>query len=558
MSFFKALLKQNLGLILLAGVLGIASGGISAQLIALVNQHLSKTGVHGWTDSGWFYLFLVALALFTGISTQVAITFLTEKLSLILREQLCRRVTSMSLFQIETIGGQRLTASLAQDIPAITTALMGIPVIVINSAILLGCLLYLGFLSWTTTLFLVGFIVFAMVTYQLPERFAVRHLEENRQQWNHFYRAFDALIDGTKELQLHQKRQKAFFKKHILATLGDLRKSALGFQLLYAVINHWSKLLYFVFIGLLLFVLAPQQGLDAKTLAGFIIIVLYLIAPVDSVIDIIPKFRAAVIAYQNMTRLNVAFEKKAELTTTQSESGPLPNQLPGEPADIHLHQVRYTFFRDSDSRPFTLGPLSFTIPAGEIVFIVGGNGSGKTTLAKILTGLYKPQSGSISYGQSKIHDTDLSSYRQNFSAVFNNFFLFDDLLGLNNKNLDQSARFYLEKLQLDHKVNIQEGQFSTTKLSTGQRKRLALLTAYLEDRPIYLFDEWAADQDPEFKKVFYENLLPELKRKGKTLLVISHDDRFFYLADKVLKLTDGQAEVVTISKPNQPSTGYSA
>ncbi|MFD1905689.1 ATP-binding cassette domain-containing protein [Paenibacillus rhizoplanae] len=61
---------------------------------------------------------------------------------------------------------------------------------------------------------------------------------------------------------------------------------------------------------------------------------------------------------------------------------------------------------------------------------------------------------------------------------------------------------YLKMLDLDGKVSIDNGRFSTLKLSGGQRKRLALLICYLEDRPIYLFDEWAADQDPEFRKFF--------------------------------------------------------
>jgi putative ATP-binding cassette transporter len=173
---------------------------------------------------------------------------------------------------------------------------------------------------------------------------------------------------------------------------------------------------------------------------------------------------------------------------------------------------------------------------------VGGNGSGKTTLAKLLTGLYAPDGGDIRFDGQLITDQNREWYSQHFSVVFSDFFLFDSLLGLKRQvsNLDATARDYLVQLQLDHKVQVKDGNLSTTSLSQGQRKRLALLTAYLEDRPIYIFDEWAADQDPMFKEVFYDRLLPELRAKGKTVIVISHDDRYYHVADRIIKLDYGQ------------------
>jgi putative pyoverdin transport system ATP-binding/permease protein len=174
------------------------------------------------------------------------------------------------------------------------------------------------------------------------------------------------------------------------------------------------------------------------------------------------------------------------------------------------------------------------------VFLVGGNGSGKTTLAKVLAGLYAPESGEIRLNGRTVTASDREAYRQHFSVVFADFYLFERLVGLGRPDLDAQATQYLRHLRLDTKVSVTEGAFSTTELSQGQRKRLALLTAYLEDRPVYLFDEWAADQDPVFKKVFYTQLLPELKARGKTVLVISHDDRYFGMADRVIRLDYGK------------------
>jgi putative ATP-binding cassette transporter len=174
------------------------------------------------------------------------------------------------------------------------------------------------------------------------------------------------------------------------------------------------------------------------------------------------------------------------------------------------------------------------------VFLIGGNGSGKTTLAKVLVGLYAPESGTIRLNGRPIADADRESYRQHFAAVFSDFYLFERLVGLGRHDIDAEAEEYLRDLHLSHKVSVRQGVFTTLALSQGQRKRLALLTAYLEDRPVYLFDEWAADQDTLFKKVFYTQLLPELRARGKAVLVISHDDRYFGVADRIVRLDYGR------------------
>jgi len=200
----------------------------------------------------------------------------------------------------------------------------------------------------------------------------------------------------------------------------------------------------------------------------------------------------------------------------------------------------HSYHREQDDSHFVLGPIDLSFHRGELVFLVGGNGSGKSTLAKMIAGLYPPEAGEIRLDGQLISDKSRDEYRQLFSAVFSDFYLFDDLLGLHHADLDGQAEEYLTQLHLNHKVKVKNGTLSTTAVSQGQRKRLALLTAYLEDRPFYLFDEWAADQDPVFKDVFYTQLLPELKARGKTILVISHDDRYFDAADRLIKLDYGK------------------
>jgi putative ATP-binding cassette transporter len=186
--------------------------------------------------------------------------------------------------------------------------------------------------------------------------------------------------------------------------------------------------------------------------------------------------------------------------------------------------------------------LDVVFEPGQISFIVGGNGSGKSTLAKLVTGLYVPESGFVTLNGEKVGRDNVEWFRHNCSAVFTDFHLFEDYLGFDRPGIDDEVRYYLRELQLDHKVSVRGGRLSTVALSQGQRKRLALLTALLEDRPVYVFDEWAADQEPRFREVFYTELLPGLKRRGKTVIVITHDDRYFHCADQIIKLDFGHID----------------
>jgi putative ATP-binding cassette transporter len=203
---------------------------------------------------------------------------------------------------------------------------------------------------------------------------------------------------------------------------------------------------------------------------------------------------------------------------------------------LELDGVTFAFRREGDDRAFTLGPIDLALHPGELVFLIGGNGSGKTSFAKLLLGLYEPAAGTIRWDGAPVDRAGLDRYRQAFSAVFFDFHLFDELPASD----DAAAQGHLRELQLDEKVTVEGGKLSTLALSQGQRKRLALLAAYLEDRPLYLFDEWAADQDPYFKEIFYRRLLPRLKEQGKTVLVISHDDRYFDVADRVVRFSEGR------------------
>jgi putative pyoverdin transport system ATP-binding/permease protein len=269
-----------------------------------------------------------------------------------------------------------------------------------------------------------------------------------------------------------------------------------------------------------------------------VITTLYLMGPLAGVMTSISLFGRANVALLKVEQLGVSL---AEHSTEEC-----PIERPESPIRfdrLELVNVLHSYQHEKDDSSFVLGPINLRFRRGELVFLVGGNGSGKSTLAKIITGLYVPEAGEIRLDGELITDRNRDDYRQLFSAVFGDFYLFENLLGLTGgQNVDGQAKKYLEQLHLSHKVKIVDGALSTTAVSQGQRKRLALLTAYLEDRPFYLFDEWASDQDPLFKDVFYTQILPELKARGKTVLVISHDDKYFDVADRIIKLDYGKQD----------------
>ncbi len=268
--------------------------------------------------------------------------------------------------------------------------------------------------------------------------------------------------------------------------------------------------------------------------SGFVIVMLYVKGPNKQVAAGLPTLVQAQVAFRRVAELMTQFTNREQ---SLLDGADVP--LPGPVQEIALRNVSYGFPGVAGSTGFDLGPIDLSIRGGEALFIVGENGSGKTTLVKLLLGLYEPREGALLLNGVPVTAQDRDAYRQMFSAVFSDYFLFDTLVGGDDSQAEQT-RFYLERLQIAHKVELQNGSFSTLDLSTGQRRRLALVHAYLERRPVMMFDEWAADQDPTFRRLFYTELLPDLKRQGRTLIVVSHDDRYFDAADRIIRLDGGR------------------
>jgi putative ATP-binding cassette transporter len=527
MNLVRLLLNSSRGTVVLAVAAGLAGGAGSVGLLALVHAALSGETSAGALAGGFAGLCLAVLL--ARVASQALLIRLGQGSVFRLYTHLSRRILAAPLRQLETVGAPRLLAALTEDVPAIAGALLGLPVLCVNVAILLGCLAYLAWLSPVLFLGVLGFLAAGVLSYQLPVLRALGHLAHARQEHDVLMKHFRGLTEGLKELKIHRGRREAFLDQLLEPTAARLRDRNTAGLTLYAAAGSWGQLLFFVCIGLLHFVPFPGGTFPRDLVSGYALTILYAVAPLETITTWLPVLGRAGVALRAVEGLGLSLEPKTGEDSTDSTLALFCEHL-------ELVGVTHTYGGLEDG--FRLGPIDLSLARGELVFVAGGNGSGKTTLAKLLVGLYDPAGGEIRLNGRPVGDRE--QYRQLFSAVFVNSHLFDRLLGVEAANLDDGARDYLMLLELGHKVRVEGGKFSTTDLSQGQRQRLALLTAFLEDRPVYVFDEWAADQDPRFKEVFYTRLLPDLKARGKAVLVISHDERFFHMADRVVRLDYGK------------------
>lgn len=517
-------------------VAGLISGLTNTLLIATINSSLNQAQTPSSNLVLTFAALCLTLATLRFISGALLV-HLMKKVMVSLRLHLCNKILSAPLRLIEQLGSPRLIATLTSDVRSIAGAYIFLPMLCMNFAILLGCLIYL---CWLAPVLLVGSLVFMAIgftSHQLPVRKTMQFISRSRETTDVVFKHLRGLIEGIKELKMHRRRRNEFYSKLIEPNTRSMEQDNATGEIIWAAATSWGHILFFIFIGLVLFAVPRLQPVDSLVLTGYTLTIMYMMGPLEFVLNFMPS----------LTRANVAMKKIDTLTNSLDEQVVIEAASDSDvnPAwqSIDFLGIQHAYRRENEDTEFTLGPIDLSLRPGEILFITGGNGSGKTTLAKLLVGLYIPQQGEIRLDGKPITDERRDNYRQLFSVVFSDFFLFENLLGVSDFNVETKAQEYLSKLQLDRKVEIKDKTLSTLELSQGQRKRLALLTAYLEDRSIYVFDEWAADQDPQFKEIFYFELLARLKAAGKTAIVISHDDRFYHVADRVIKLNYGLVEV---------------
>lgn len=516
---------------------GLVSGSAGAGVLIVINQFLHRPDDGAWL-MGLFGLLVAAKITATALS-QILVVRFSQDAILKLSLSLCERIASAPLEVIERKGPAHLLTILTDDVSWVVWAMQCTPQLVMNVSVILGCGLYLTWLSWGAALGVAGITLIGAIGYQLLHRRTLAHIHAAREARAVLFRHFRELTDGIKELLMHRPRRDEFLLDEVHGAAAEYRRVNLSATANQALMDAWAHGLFYLMLGLLMGVFAKIVHLDGEALTGYVFAMLYIMGPIWGVIGTVPTLSRGQIGLEKIEELGGSLDSMFVRAERQAV-GPV---IADSSMSLELSDVTYTYKRGHDAENgFRLGPISVRLKAGELVFVVGGNGGGKSTFVKLLAGLYVPSTGDLRLGGQLVTDETRERYRQHFSVVFSDFIIFEKLFGIPDEQVQQHGQRYLETLEIDRKVTLKGRTLSTTALSQGQRKRLALVTAFLEDRPMYIFDEWAADQDPHYKAIFYQSLLPELRRRGKLVIIITHDDRYFHMADRVIKIEDGQIE----------------
>jgi putative pyoverdin transport system ATP-binding/permease protein len=533
MNLVRLLFRTSGALLCLAALVGLLSGLCSAALIALIDTVLNSAGEVA-PALGWAFAGVAAAKLATQAGSQAILARLAVRTVTRLRRDLSRKLLAAPLRELEELGPARVLVVLTEDLVALGNTLPILPNMVVHAAVLLGCAAYLAWLSWPLFGAVLGLTLLGTGVFRVLQVRTRQALRSARKQEDVLVGHYRALTEGVKELKLNRGRREGFLAKDVYGTTRTILDRTVAASNGYVLMEFWTHLLFFALLGLVVFALPGLLGLGVPTLTGYVLVLLFMMRPMVAITSTLPYLGVASVALHKVEELDRDLTQAAREPWCEPDAGDHRSWQCLEYLGVTYH------YGGERNDHFTLGPLDLTLRPGEVVFLIGGNGSGKSTLAKLATGLYPPASGEVRLDGEVVTDENRDAFRQLFSAVFSDFYLFETLHAPPTDDLDARARDYLARLELTHKVRVTDGAFSTTALSQGQRKRLALLAAYLEDRPVYVFDEWASNQDPEFRDVFYVRLLPELKARGKAVLVISHDDRYFGVADRLLLMEDGR------------------
>ena len=514
-------------------LLGMLGGLSITALLATINDALNAA-VTPTFQMLMKFAGLCAAALLTSILSDIGTNHVGQNIIAELRKSLGKKVLLAPIEQIERFRSHRLIPVLTHDVNTVSSFAFSFAPLAIAFTVTLGCLGYLAYLSLPMFLLLLVALVIGTVVQYVARARGIRGFEDAREAEDALQKHYSAIAAGAKELRIHRPRRQRMFSQRIEATADYICDTNIRSVNTFVVAKTFGSMLFFVVIGLVLALQSLWLGTDKAVLSGFVLMLLYMKGPLEYLVMTLPV----------ISRANIAFKRIAELAEQFSSPEPhllLNDKRVAKPTiqQLELRDVHYAFPAVDGSQAFALGPVNLSIAQGDIVFIVGENGGGKTTLIKLLLGLYAPQGGDILLDGEPVLAAQRDDYRQLFTTIFADYYLFDELVQ-GDQQVPENANRYLERLEIAHKVSIRDGAFSTTDLSTGQRKRLALLNAWLEERPVLVFDEWAADQDPVFRRIFYTELLPELKALGKTIIVISHDDRYFDIADQLIRMQAGR------------------
>jgi putative ATP-binding cassette transporter len=514
------------------GLMAAIAGLSNSMVLAIVNTAASHA-VDDEHHLRHFLMFALAVATYAVAQRYIMVTSTSETEQILhrIRVRMAEKIRLADLLPLESIGRSRIYASITRETQTISQASTGMVIGVQSGVLVFFTIIYIAWLSLPAFFLWSAFTGVGLIIYLRNGKELNGKMQEAMFRENKVFDSLTQLLDGFKEVKMNEARgdDLAAHLDKVSAVVADLKAKT---QTHISEQFVFSQCAFFAMIAIMVFVVPRVVETFDEVVIKTTAAVLFLVGPISNLVSSVPVFANATAACQNIELLEKELDGSVEFEEDESE----PMETFEE---ICFEGVTFEYVDALTKNSFVVGPFNLVLKRGEVVFIAGGNGSGKSTFLRLLTALYYPKSGVIRVDGNGLSKTNYRAYRSLFSAVFSDYHLFSRLYGLDHVSGARIERL-LKDLEIENKTRLVNGEFETLDLSTGQKKRLALLVSLLEDRPIYIFDEWAADQDPHFRRKFYEEVLRLLQENGKTVVAVTHDDRYFEHADRLLKMDEGR------------------
>lgn len=519
--------KQILVIVIIAGV-------ANSLLLSIIN-HATQAVADNEDLSQYFLLYMATFALFLygqWFAFERAIITIEDAIYNV-RIRLTRKIKQVELPFIEEKGSNNLYARftksdtvISQSIPQITGAMQ-------MSILLIFSFLYLAYISPLSFLISMISVITAAFVFLSKTKHIKTLLQEVQRKEVNYFKSISHLVNGFKEIKINQQKGDDILQ-NIASQSAKIEEIKIEVGKQESRLWGHGRILVYTLLPILVFVVPSYSEIHSDNIYKISSTILFITGPIAILINTLPVLNRVHLSIDELIQLEDEMDKA---TVNVDKEGTRNTFIITDFHKINLSHVSFSY--PNDGSEFLAGPFDEYIAKGELLFIIGGNGSGKSTFIKLFTGLYYPDKGNIYIDSIRIDKTKYSVYRNLFSVIYTDFHLFDKFYGV--KDIDtKKVNYWLRKMKIQDKVEYRDGGFTQTSLSTGQRKRLAFIAAMLEDKPILVIDEFAADQDPQFRKYFYENILPELKTMGKTVIAVTHDDHYFHIADRLLKMDEGR------------------
>lgn len=513
--------------------LSLVSSLTNVGILLFINSAIRNISGQGTVDirSAAGFFLLIAGSFLVSFLFQKYMVDMTNDITYGIELSILEKVRHASYESFEKLGYERIYAAISDA--RILSRMPNVFINLINSFITIICtLVYLFYTSFFSGLVLLGIMVALLAVYMYRDKHIAKNLEEVRDLQDSYYAYLRELLHGFRQVRVSLNRSHTLFDNYLFTNRAKSRMLNTRASRKYAFNELTGVYSWYILLGSIVFILPAFMKMDPMQIVGFVTAVLFMMSPLSQIIIFLPSYATFKIALDRINKIDGQLQISLPLKPATS--------IPAQFESLRFENIRYSYDED-DAKSFHLHLPELSIRKEEILFIIGGNGSGKTTFINLLMGLYKPQQGRIFIDEKEVSWEEFCLFVNNMSVVFTNQYLFrenydqHDLSGNNTLLTRLSATFNLTGVLTIHAA---ENRIDTN-LSRGQQKRVALLLALLEEKPIIVLDEWAAEQDTVNKGSFYTEWLELVRQMGKTVVIVTHDDDYFNCADRVIKFRSG-------------------